>query len=146
MSFSLLPNPIRTSTSSRPGTMLFPPTTIHYPTGEPRPANQLVRIRMDCAASNPCAPTSRLFGDIDFNGTIEIDTVQRTIEFEGMLDQYPAFEAYATINDGAGVKMFHESPPRGNTVMNLPGPADRRKRCWLQDSDGDGIFETLRTM
>jgi len=146
MSFSLQPNPIRTATSSRPGTILFPPTIIHYPTGGPRPANEFVRIRMDCAASNPCAPTSRLFGDIDFNGTIEIDTVQRTIEFDGMLDQFPAFEAYATINDGAGARMFQESPPPGNTVMNLPGPANRPKRCRLQDSDGDGIFETLRAM
>ena len=121
MSFSLLPNPIQTSTSSRPRTMLLPQTTISYPTGAPRPANQLIRIRMDCAASNPCSPSSRLFGDIDFTGTIEIDIAQRTIEFNGLLDQFPAFEAYATINDGAGVTMFQESPPTGNTVMNLPG-------------------------
>jgi hypothetical protein len=146
MSFSLLPNPIQTSTSSRPRTMLLPQTTISYPTGAPRPANQLIRIRMDCAASNPCSPSSRLFGDIDFTGTIEIDIVQRTIEFNGLLDQFPAFEAYATINDGAGVTMFQESPPTGNTVMNLPGKANRPKRCRLQDSDGDGIFDRLQAL
>ena len=91
------------------------------PTNKPR----LAIIAVKCAASNPCAPTSRLFGDIDYNGTLTIDHASRSVKFDGKIDQFPAFEAYATINDGAGVALFQESPPAGNTVMNLPGKANR---------------------
>jgi len=102
-------------------------------------------IRMDCAANNPCSPTSRLFGDIDYKGLIRLDKATRSISLDIKIDQFPAFEAYATINDGAGVSLFTESPPSGNTVMNLPMPADRPIKCKLEDRDGDGIFETLIT-
>ncbi len=70
-----------------------------------------VRVSMSCSANNPCAPTSRLFGDIDYEGVIEINSVSRCITFNGLIDQFPAFEAYATINDGAGTTMFRLSPP-----------------------------------
>ena len=91
------------------------------PTSTPR----LAIISVTCAASNPCAPTSRLFGDIDYNGTLTIDHAARSVKFDGMIDLFPAFEAYATINDGAGVTLFRKSPPAGNTVMDLPGSANR---------------------
>jgi hypothetical protein len=42
-----------------------------------------------------------------------------------MIDQFPAFEAYATINDGSGIILFQEPPPAGNTVNNLPQSANR---------------------
>lgn len=98
-------------------------------------------IRMDCAASNPCAPTSRLFGDIDYEGTIVFDKDTRTIQIDILIDRFPAFEAYATINDGPGTVLFREAPPIGNTVMNLPGRADRPIRRSLKDRTGSGIFE-----
>jgi len=53
------------------------------------------------------------------------------------------FEAYATINDGSGVKVFQIPPPKGNTVMNLPGDANRNVYYRLEDSDGDGVFDKL---
>jgi len=91
----------------------------------PASTPRLAVISVKCAASNPCAPTSRLFGDIDFNGTLTVDHAARSVTFKGKIDQFPAFEAYATINDGAGIAIFKESPPAGNTVMNLPGNANR---------------------
>ena len=100
-------------------------------------------IKVKCAASNPCAPTSRLFGDIDFEGSVVVDIASRSIAFDLLIDQFPAFEAYATLNDGAGVTMLRESPPFGNTVMNLPGGANRPYSRKLEDQDGDAIFETL---
>jgi hypothetical protein len=107
--------------------------------------NPTLKISLKGAGNNPCAPTSRLFGDIDYEGTILFDPVSRTIEIDTLIDEFPAFEAYATINDGAGTALFREPPPTGNTVMNLPAAADRRIRRKLRDSDGDGIFETLTT-
>jgi hypothetical protein len=85
----------------------------------------LVVLSVKCAACNPCAPTSRLFGDIDYEGTLTISQSARSVHFVGMIDQFPAFEAYAATNGGAGIKLFQEAPPLGNTVMNLPGTANR---------------------
>jgi len=87
---------------------------------------QLVKISVNCSACNPCAPSSRLFGDIDFNGKLSINLVTRSVMFGGKLDDFPAFEAYATINNGTiGQKLFHSLPPVGNTVRNLAGEAKR---------------------
>ena len=109
----------------------------------PSPGPGKFVVQMQCAASNPCAPTSRLFGDIDFRGKITIDVAARTLEVDAMIDQFPAFEAYATINDGAGFTLFRMAPPPGNTVRNLPRDADRPVKYRAQDRDADGVFETL---
>ena len=82
-------------------------------------------VSFNCSASNPCAPTSRIIGDIDYNGTLTIDHAARSVKFDGKIDQFPAFEAYATINDSAGITLFREPPPAGNTVLNLPLNANR---------------------
>ena len=105
-----------------------------------------IAIEMECAAYNPCSPSSRLFGDIDYKGTVTVDPVARRVEVDAMIDQFPAFEAYATINDGAGVALFQIAPPSGNTVMNLPRGANRRVRYSMRDANGDGIFEEVRTL
>lgn len=124
--------------------MLLPQTTISYPTGAPRPANQLIRIRMDCAASNPCSPGSRLFGDIDFTGTIEIDIAQRTIEFNGLL---PIPRLRGLCNDKRRCRGDNVSgEPADGQHRDEPARANRHKRCRLQDSDGDGIFDRLQAL
>jgi hypothetical protein len=102
-----------------------------------------IEISMQCAACNPRAPSSRLFGDIDYFGKIIIDVGARSIEIDGMIDQFPAFEAYATINDGAGFALFQIPPPFGNTVMNLPRTANRPVKFRAQDRDQDGVFEIV---
>lgn len=102
----------------------------------------LVNLEVKCAAHNPCAPSSNLAGDIDFEGKVIIDRAARRIVCDLKIDAFPAFEAYATINDGVGVMMFQIMPPRGNTVMNLPGYATRSVQIQLEDKNGDGIFET----
>ena len=91
----------------------------------PNSTPQRAIVSFNCSASNPCAPTSSLFGKIDYNGTLTIDHAARSVKFDGKIDQFPAFEAYATINDGAGITLFREPPPAGNTVMNLPLNANR---------------------
>lgn len=67
--------------------------------------------------------------DIDYEGTFTI-TQDRpvkgvvTVDFSGKIDQFPAFECYASMN-GVTKTLFKLSPPFGNTVMSLPGPANR---------------------
>jgi hypothetical protein len=102
-----------------------------------------ILVEMACSASNPCAPTSRLFGDIDYTGRITIDVGARSLELVGLIDQFPAFEAYATLNDGAGFTLFRMPPPPGNTVMNLPAAADRPVKFRVEDRNGDAVFDTL---
>lgn len=105
-------------------------------------SSPLVTLQIKCAANNPCAPSSTLGGDIDFEGKVMIDRNARRIECDLKIDAFPAFEAYATINDGAGVMMFQIAPPAGNTVMNLPGAASRAVQIRLEDANSDGAFET----
>ncbi len=106
----------------------------------------MIRVEFSGAASNPCVATSRIAGDIDYTGTVSYERETRTLELDGKIDDFPAFEAYATLNDGAGVTLFRLPPPPGNTVMNLPGPPHRPVRFRLQDRDGDGVFETLTAL
>ncbi len=97
-------------------------------------------VKMLCCSNNPCSPSSRVGGDIDYEGKIFIDLTTRRLTFDGKIDAFPAFEAYATINDGVGVPLFKESPPVGHTVMNLPGKANRKIKVTLEDKNFSGTF------
>jgi hypothetical protein len=105
-----------------------------------------VMIEFKCAAHNPCAESSAILGDIDYAGTLRFYPRRRRLELDALIDDFPAFEAYATLNDGAGVTLFRQLPPSGNTVMNLPGPPRRPMRCAVEDRDGNAIFETLTSL
>jgi hypothetical protein len=106
-----------------------------------------VRIKMKYASSNPCVPPSKRIADINFFGDILIDFGARFLMSTVFLDNFPAFEAYATINDGAGVKLFHRMPEKGSTVVSLVGfagiiaAASRKEEEKLVDEDQDGVFE-----
>lgn len=136
MSFKLLP------AVTAPNPLLAVPTPrLAIPTPVLPVSSSAITLEMKCAAHNPCAPSSTIGGDIDYEGKIYMDRTARRIECDIKIDAFPAFEAYATINNGAGVMMFQIAPPFGNTVMDLPGPATRAVQVRLEDLDGDGIFE-----
>lgn len=100
-----------------------------------------VTIHMDCLASNPCSSVSWAFGDIAYKGAIIIDPGARSITIDLMIGLFPAFEAYAAINEGRGATLFHYAPPAGVTVARTPVGATRPIRARLEDRDGDGFFE-----
>jgi hypothetical protein len=66
--------------------------------------------------------------DIDYVGTFTIVKLPLggplTVSFDGKLDQFPAYEAYARFN-GTTKELFTSSPPAGNTVADLVGFATR---------------------
>lgn len=68
--------------------------------------------------------------DIDYEGTFTIAllaggaTPAVAVEFEGRLDDFPAFEAYARL-DAVTKTLFTSSPPAGNTVVDLLGGPKR---------------------
>ena len=73
-------------------------------------------------------PLVSLASDIDYEGSFEItvypDRPRCSVRFRGRIDAFPAFECYAQL-EGRTRSLFTIAPPRGNTVLNLPGPANR---------------------
>jgi hypothetical protein len=88
-----------------------------------RSSSGLIQVDLKAAANNPCQSGSP---DIDYEGTITINVGARTVEFDGKIDEFPAFEMYASINgDTVGKIIFQEMPLSGKTPWNLPGGANR---------------------
>jgi hypothetical protein len=73
-------------------------------------------------------PLVGMAADIDYNGTLILTTHGKgpgstlVVDFEGLVDNFPAYECYATFN-GVTKKLFDRPPPAGNTVADLLGPA-----------------------
>ena len=81
-------------------------------------------LKLSGAASDPLVRGS---ADIDYEATFVVSPTSSggiSVQFSGKIDSFPAFEAYASYN-GVTKKFFTSSPPAGNTVMNLPGLANR---------------------
>lgn len=81
-------------------------------------------VTFAAAASNPC-----FYGvkpDIDLFGRVLFDMSSREIHYSLTIDQYPAFEMYAKIDQGAGViELVRQYPPKGKSPGDLWGPANR---------------------
>ncbi len=90
-------------------------------------------IQMDCKYIDPLAPVAHGIGEIEYKGKIEIDPTTRSINVDMMICLFPAFEAYAAINDGPGVILFRHAPPAGILSLGPPRGAKRRIRSRLDD-------------
>jgi Putative peptidoglycan binding domain/Protein of unknown function (DUF3238) len=82
----------------------------------------LVQVDVVAAANNPCVTGSP---DIDYQGTVTIDTTRRLVEFDGVIDAFPAFEMYASADNGPAAAVFRTMPLPGKDPWNLPGDAER---------------------
>jgi hypothetical protein len=73
-------------------------------------------------------PLVGMAADIDFVGTFTVSPTgadgKFSVSCDGKIDDFPAYECYATFN-GVTKKLFTNSPPPGNTVTNLLGFAKR---------------------
>jgi Domain of unknown function (DUF4157)/Protein of unknown function (DUF3238) len=85
-------------------------------------AASLIEVDMVGASNNPCYSGSP---DIDYEGTARIDVPGRTVTFDGKIDDFPAFEMYATADGGAGSPLFTTMPVAGKDPWDLPGKAAR---------------------
>jgi hypothetical protein len=75
-------------------------------------------------SSNPCFTGAP---DIDCEGRFRIELNnakdRATISFTGKVDRFPAFEAYASVNDGPGQAIFQHLPAPGDGPDDLFGRA-----------------------
>jgi hypothetical protein len=85
-----------------------------------------ITINLRAAGNNPCFHGSP---DIDYEGEVTItlnpSKDSASVDFKGRVDEFPYFEMYATVNDGAGKQIFTKEPDKGKTPGNLFGEADR---------------------
>jgi Domain of unknown function (DUF4157) len=74
------------------------------------------------AAHNPCFTGSP---DIDYDGLIRVDAGLKYVSFVGRIDDFPAFEMYATIEGGESKALFQLAPKEGKGPIDLFGEATR---------------------
>jgi hypothetical protein len=66
--------------------------------------------------------------NIDLEGTLTLDRVNQYIEFVGKVDNFPAFEAYVSINGSAPRTIAQLGPEDGAGPSSLIGGANREFR------------------
>jgi hypothetical protein len=95
-----------------------------------RNASGVLSIDLTAAGNVPCPPFEPILGtgtvpgpDIDYRGTISINPDSRTVSFSGFVDEFPAFEMYATVN-GVTKSIFLRPPGVYQTPWNLMGSAN----------------------
>ena len=79
-------------------------------------------IKLRGETNNPCFSGSP---DIDYEGEIKFDVVNKEFSFDGYVDAFPAFEMYVTLNNGAPISVFQLDPPTGGSPSNLFGGPNR---------------------
>ena len=87
-------------------------------------SDRQISVSLQAEASNPCVKVSEIIATICYLGTIRIDINSRVVEYHGFIDEFPAFEMYATANDGEGVEVIQVMPEKGKDIWNLPGGAN----------------------
>jgi hypothetical protein len=101
-----------------------------------------VTLRLEAVAAHPFPSRSPLARDVEYRGEIALDRAARTVRVDLMIQLFPAFEGYASLDDGPPAVLFHHAPPPGASRLRLPAGAQRRIRAGLRDADGDGVLET----
>jgi hypothetical protein len=66
--------------------------------------------------------------NIDLVGVLTVDRVGKFVEFIGKVDDFPAFEAYVTINGGTARTIATLGPKAGSGPSSLVGGANREFR------------------
>jgi hypothetical protein len=84
-------------------------------------------IALEGSTRNPCMQIAsmKVSPNLDYSGTvtIEMDAERRsaTVGFEGMIEIYPAFEMYVSVNGGAPETVFRAPVVPGSTPVDLVG-------------------------
>lgn len=90
-----------------------------------------IRIALGCRYGDSMPRASHGIGEIEYRGTIEIAPEAGRFEIDIMICLFPAFEAYAVINDGPSAILFRHASPAGVLGLGPPRGAKRRIRSRL---------------
>ena len=82
-----------------------------------------IHFTIDCEASLPRSTVARAFGNVNYSGRITFDEQQREISSDLAIDDFPAFEAYGSLNGNPGKALLQVMPELGSTVIDLGGLA-----------------------
>ena len=99
-------------------------TTFPGQTRPDPPATGPAELHLIAKAGDPLVGMA---ADIDFVGVFTVSPTSGgkfSVSFNGKIDDFPAYECYATFN-GVTKTLFTNSPPAGNTVVDLLGFAKR---------------------
>lgn len=83
------------------------------------------------STKNPCLQIAniKLSPNLDYEGTLAIylqeDKRKAILLFDGKIEEYPAFEMYAIVNDGPTQVIFQEPIKPGSSIVNLVGAPSR---------------------
>jgi hypothetical protein len=88
-------------------------------------------IALKASAKNPCiaVATVKITPNLDYEGTIRValteDRQSAAVSFEGLVEAYPAFEMYASVNGGASQPIFRVPVAEGASPAAMMGPPNR---------------------
>lgn len=94
--------------------------------GEPLYGGGVVSVHLRAAAAMPLLPSP----DVDVNGTFSVNVQTGEVSVNGMIDVYPWFEGYASVNNGAPVTLFQMDPT--GSPLTLAGDANRPVQATVQ--------------
>ncbi len=80
----------------------------------------LIPFSFSAYASDPCV---RGAPDLNFNGTVEIDTLHGRVSFYGNIQPFPAVEAYVSVDGAIPQELFAHAISPGASVWSLYGAA-----------------------
>ncbi|MEP7294236.1 MAG: hypothetical protein ABI835_20780 [Chloroflexota bacterium] len=98
---------------------------------EVSPDKQRFTFKVKAASKNPCVKIGpvQVSPNLDFSGTITVsilgDTTQAMVTFTGKVEQYPAFEMYASANEGEAQTMFQVGVAPEAGVADIAGSPER---------------------
>lgn len=92
--------------------------------GAPSKTNDVTKIRIHAHSINPLLipflkPEHQVGPDLDFDLTFSFDPKDNSLIFDGEVDQFPCYEAYAKLNEGPVTKLFEIEPPPGRGPWGL---------------------------
>ena len=93
--------------------LLSPPTV--------SPSGKIRSFNLKGGAGNPCVAGAP---EINYNGTVtitELPSGQVEVSFSGSVEPFPAFEMYASVDNGPAFQVFKTFPEKGITPCSLVG-------------------------
>ena len=92
-----------------------------------------VLVRLECVATHPCLGVLPALEELEYRGTVTYRPDVGALAIDLMVGLFPAFEGYASINEGPAIVLFRQAPPAGIATSPSARAARRRIRTVVDD-------------